>query len=64
MLFLNECEIALIDVILIKVQFDTFIYSKLWDGDQHESFDIFHCAHISKPVYYIYFSSFVNLLIL
>ena len=27
MLFMKECEIALIDVILIKVQLDTFIYS-------------------------------------
>ena len=41
------------------------LYLLKWDSDQRESSGYFgHCAHINKPVYYIYFSSFVNLLIL
>ena len=40
-------------------------HTYILNSDQHESFGYFgHCGHINKPVYFIYFSPFVNLLIL
>ena len=52
MLFMNECEIALIDVILIKVQFDTFIYSNgtVTNTKALTSFTV----HISANLYIVF----------
>ena len=48
------------------VSYSRLLYLLKWDSDQHESFGYLlnHSAHFNKPVYYIEFSSFVNLPIL